>query len=131
MKKNSFQYMKMHWETYTIHAMDLSTAEFGALMFLTARYWMVGGPIHDDDRTLAGTTHQSLESWLGMRQRVCRFFDVRDGYLVSDHIDGLLEDARRTSKTQSKKALKRHYGSEELEHVVIPIRRAASDDDPF
>ena len=131
MKKNRFHYMKMHWENYTINAMGMPPAEFGALMFLTARYWMTAGPIPDDDNSLAVTTHQSLESWLEMRPRVVRFFQISDGLLCSEHIDELIADTRLSSERQSKRVSKRYEKPSELEHVVIPFGRSASDDDVF
>lgn len=130
--KNPFRFMPMYWEEYMIHAMDLSPAEYGALMLITGRYWMTGGPLPNDDRMLAATTRQSLESWLEMRPVVMRFFDVRDGMLVSSRLEKILSDVRARAEKQRKNAMKRWAGSSvELERVVIPMRRAGGDDDPF
>ena len=75
---------------YLADTRDLSRSDHGGYMLLIMEYWAKGGPLPDDDKILRRITLSSRYSWKFLRQKVEKFFTVRDGKWHHKRIDSEL-----------------------------------------
>lgn len=74
-------FMPFYIGDYMRDTLRLSTLHHGAYLLLLCAYWADGGPLGDDDESLAAITRLSMADWKRARAVLGKlpFFDVRDG----------------------------------------------------
>lgn len=92
-------YMPLCVGDYLSDTQGLTTEQHGAYFLLILHYWSTGQAIEDDDETLASITRLSNERWnvrsTGVRTKLQRFFQIKDGYWFHNRIERELEKARK------------------------------------
>lgn len=92
-------YMPLCVGDYLSDTQGLTTEQHGAYFLLILHYWSTGQAIEDDDETLASITRLSNERWnvrsTGVRTKLQRFFQIKDGYWFHNRIERELAKARK------------------------------------
>lgn len=80
---------------YLADTMHLSTEHHGAYILLIFAYWRAGGPIPDNNESLAATCRIAYERWLVIRPIIEQFFIVKRGFWRHKRIDHEMNKARK------------------------------------
>lgn len=99
---------------------DLTTQQHGAYFLLSIAYFIQGGPPRDSDDELARIAKLSRRAWLRERERISRFFDIRDGFWFHKRIERELARASELSDRARQKAEKRWEGKREAVKQELP-----------
>jgi uncharacterized protein YdaU (DUF1376 family) len=87
-------------------AMLTSAAEHGAYSLLRRHYWANGGPLRDDDKTLARLACCTAKMWRALRPKIERFFVVADGLWRHTDLDRKLTSAKEASQRRTAGSLR-------------------------
>lgn len=105
MLKQADIWIPLHIGAYLGKTLHLSTLEHGAYFLILLAYWKNGGPLPDDDISLANIAKVSQSDWNSMRPRLTPFFTIENGVWSQDRANRELAKAKaqkEARKTASK-----------------------------
>lgn len=86
-------WMPVYIGDFLADSMHLNTEQSGAYLLLIFHYWRHGGPLRDDDATLASVTRLSPARWRKHRAAISSFFNVSNGLWSHGRIEAELKSA--------------------------------------
>jgi uncharacterized protein YdaU (DUF1376 family) len=116
--KNTYRFMPMYWEDYSLDTVHLTTLEHGAYLLLISYYWRTAKPIPDSDTLMSKVACADLETWKSIKPTVCGFFEWVDGCWRHGRIERELECSKAIS-AKKRAAIAKRWSKDE--HVVIQM----------
>lgn len=89
---------------YMGDTMSLSTLDHGVYFLLICAYYKNGGPLPDNDKTLANIVKLSLSDWSASRSTVAPFFKIIRGKWIHSRADREIERAKSMQDAKRKGA---------------------------
>lgn len=89
---------------YLGDTMHLDRAEHGSYLLMLCRYYKTGGPLTDDDRSLARTAGVSLSDWPATRSILAQFFIIKDGFWTHKRAEAEIKRAKTLQVARAKGA---------------------------
>jgi len=95
-------WMPFYVADFVADTLHLDREDIGSYLLLILAYWRNGGPLPDDDSTLAKTARMTPREWKEARPTLSAFFQVGDGLWRHKRIDRELQTATEIVNERSR-----------------------------